>query len=279
MLDETDEVRSGPGCHKALGGHLHISGVAVDGVFLAALDKFVAVPLNEVSNIQLRKSRGYGQLSVIDRVKSHGGVEYRSPPSWISTPDIAKGVIAIAWVLANLQKHGHIDQIQTFEDFFQYPRKGNAKAIKKFTTVLAELKQRGIKLENIEVLKAWEKTHLLKPIKKRVRYTRKKPTPPVRLLPVDWALNDSYLPDIAEQVGQLLSPIALRIVGAHQVRSPRRNTVYLPEGWSSTLPGFRTIAIEHWSLPSIGLSWSLRQDVPLAAAVVRALVGSVRLCA
>jgi hypothetical protein len=119
MLDETDEVRSSPGCHKALGGHIHISGVPVDGAFLAALDKFIAIPLNEVSNIQLRKSRGYGQLSVIDRVKSHGGVEYRSPPSWISTPDVAKGVIAIAWVLSKLQKHGRIDQIQTFDDFYE----------------------------------------------------------------------------------------------------------------------------------------------------------------
>ena len=58
MLDETDEVRSGPGCHKALGGHLHISGVPVDRVFLAALDKFIAIPLNEVSQHPAEKISG-----------------------------------------------------------------------------------------------------------------------------------------------------------------------------------------------------------------------------
>jgi hypothetical protein len=171
MLDETYKVISGQGCHKPLGGHIHISGVAVDRLFLAALDQFIATPLNEVSNADFRSSRGYGRLSAIEQGKSHGGWEYRSPPSWISTPDVARGVIAIAWVLAQAQKHGRIALFQTFDDFYSNARKGNAKAIKKFTTVLADLKQRRVKLEDIEVLKAWGKRHLMKPIKKRVRYT------------------------------------------------------------------------------------------------------------
>jgi hypothetical protein len=286
MLDETYKVLSGSGCHKALGGHIHISGVAVDQVFLAALDRFVATPLNEVSNTTLRFSRGYGRLSAIEAGKSHGGWEYRSPLSWISTPDLAKGVLSIAWLLAQAQKHGHITQFQTWDDFFAYPRKGHAKNVKKFTLVLADLKQQNTKLENIEVLKAWDKRHLLKPTKKPVRQRRKKPAPAARFpfvvppqpLPVDWALDDSYLPDIAERVGQLLSPIELRIVGAHQARTQRK-TVFLPVGWSAALPGFCNLAIEYWNLPWIGLSWSLRQDVPLAAEVVRDLVGNVRLCA
>jgi hypothetical protein len=53
-LDETFTVYAGSGCHKPLGGHIHISGVAVDPVFLAFLDRFVAIPLNEVSNTKLR---------------------------------------------------------------------------------------------------------------------------------------------------------------------------------------------------------------------------------
>lgn len=283
-LDETFAVYAGSGCHKPLGGHIHFSGVAVDRLFLAVLDKFIAVPLNEVSNTQLRHERHYyGRLSAVEVGKSHGGWEYRAPLSWISTPDLAKGVLSIAWLLAHAQKQGRITQFQTWEDFYEYPRKGHAKAIKNFTTVLADLKWRNVKLEQIEVLKAWDKRHLMRTKKKPVRYTRKKRPPaarlssivPPQLLPVDWALSDSYLPEIAERVGELLSPIELRIVGANQSRSPHK-VVFLPAGWSATLPGFRNVAIQSWNLPYIGLSWSLRQDVNLAALVVRAVVSSVR---
>ena len=273
-LDETFAVYAGSGCHKPLGGHLHFSGVAVDVAFLALLDRFIAIPLNDVSNTQLRVDRHhYGRLSAIERGKPHGGWEYRSPPSWISMPDLVKGVLSLAWLLAQAQNHGRIDQFQTWDDFYEYPRKGHAKHIKKFTTVLADLKQRNIKLEDIEVLKAWDKRHLLKAIKKPIKKTRKKPTPVEWA--IDWALGDSYMPEIAERVGQLSSPLALRFVGANQNRNPRK-VVFLPAGWRADLLLPRDITIQHWNLPSIGLSWSLRQNVPLAALVVRAIVGSVR---
>jgi hypothetical protein len=123
-LDETFTVRSGSGLVKPLGGHIHISGVALDTNFLAALDQFIAKPLNEVSNTKLRVSHGYGRLSAVDSAKPHGGFEYRSPLSWLSTPDITKGVVAVAWVLTKLQKHGHINHVQTWDDFYEeYPAK------------------------------------------------------------------------------------------------------------------------------------------------------------
>jgi hypothetical protein len=269
-LDETFAVYAGSGCHKPLGGHLHFSGVAVDRVFLAVLDKFIAVPLNEVSNTQLRHERHYyGRLSAVEVGKSHGGWEYRAPLSWISTPDLAKGVLSIAWLLAHAQKQGRITQFQTWEDFYEYPRKGHAKAIKNFTTVLAYLKWRNIKLENLEVLKAWDKTHLLKSIKKPARKRRQKS------IPVEWARTDSMLPAIEERVGQLSSPFALRIVGANHNRSPHK-VIYLPTGWRVALPRGSKIALSQWDLPWIGLSWSLRQDVDLAAQVLRSVVSSVR---
>lgn len=168
-----------------------------------------------------------GRLSAVDVHKPHGGFEYRAPLSWISTPDLAKGVLSIAWVLAQAEKHGSIAHFQTWDDFYEYPRKGHAKTIKRFTTVLADLKQRNVKLEEIEVLKAWDKRHLLRAIKKPVRKTRKKPVPVAR--PIDWELGDSYLPEIAQQVGSLTSPLQLRIVGASQSRSPRK-VVFLPQG-------------------------------------------------
>lgn len=272
-LDETFEVWAGSGPTKPLGGHLHFSGVAKDAVFLSALDRFVAIPLNEVSNNQHRISCGYGYLGVTKVGKPHGGFEYRSPLSWISTPVVARGVVSLAWLLAQAQKHGSLGQFQTWEDFFEYPRKGHAKNIRKFTDTLHDLKQRNIKLEDIEVLKAWDLRHLLKLVKKPARKRRQKPVP-VQWA-IDWALSDSYLPEIAERVGSLTSPFELRIVGANQNRSPHK-VVFLPQGWSAELPGFRNVATQSWNLPRIGLSWSLRQDVNLADLVVRALVASVR---
>jgi Phage phiEco32-like COOH.NH2 ligase-type 2 len=273
-LDETFAVYAGSGCHKPLGGHLHFSGVSPDIGFLAVLDRFIAIPLNEVSNIQLRVERYYyGRLSSVEVGKSHGGFEYRSPPSWISTPDLAKGVLSIAWLLAQAQKHGRISHFQTWDDFYEYSSKGHTKHIKKFTMVIADLKQGNIKLEEIEVLKAWEKRHLLKTIKKPIKNTRKKPTPVARA--IEWALDDSYIPEIAERVGRLTSPLELRIVGAHQSRSPRK-AVFFPAGWRGDLPNLRDIAFQQWNLPWIGLSWSLRQDVELAARAVRTIVRSGR---
>jgi hypothetical protein len=268
-LDETFAVYAGSGCHKPLGGHIHFSGVEVDAVFLTALDRFITRPLNEVSKTHVRESSPYGRLGSIERGKPHGGWEYRACPSWICTPDLTKGVIAIAWVLAQAQKHGRIAHFQTFDDFYTYGCKGHARNIKRFTAVLADLKQRRVKLEEIEVIKAWDKKDLLKPIKKPVRKPRQKS------IPVEWARTDSYLPEIEERVGQLVSPYAIRIVGANENRSPHK-VIYLPAGWRVDLPRTSKIALSQWHLPWIGLSWSLRQDVDLAAQVVISVVGSVR---
>jgi hypothetical protein len=130
------------------------------------------------------------------------------------------------------------------------------------------MKQRNIKLEEIEVLKEWDKRHLLKSIKKPVK-------PRKKAIPVDWALADSYMPEIAHRAGRLTSHVALRIVGANQSRTPH-HVIYLPVGWRVDLPHTSKIALSQWNLPWIGLSWSLREDVALAAQVVRAIVASVR---
>jgi hypothetical protein len=269
MLDESSEVYAGSGCCRPLGGHIHFSGIDKDEVFLATLDRLITLPLKLVSETQLRTSKGYGKPGATEERKFHGGWEYRSPLSWISTPDVAKGVLSMAWLLAQAQRHGCLAQFQTWDDFLDYPRKGHARNIRKFKDTLHDLNQRNLKLENIEVLKAWDLRHLLKPVKKP-RQNRK------RLLPVDWALADAYFPAIEELVGNLSSPLALRIVGASQSRSARK-VVFLPEGWGADLTRFPTVALQHWHLPWIGLSWSLRHDVPFAAQVVRQIVASVRI--
>lgn len=79
-----------------LGGHVHISGIALTGELLRALDNAVALPLRllEPPNAAARRPR-YGALGDF-RHKPHGGFEYRTPPSWLVSPRLAQGVLALA---------------------------------------------------------------------------------------------------------------------------------------------------------------------------------------
>lgn len=84
-----------------LGGHLHFSGVALTGERLRALDNAVALPLRllEPGGAGRRRPR-YGALGDF-RPKAHGGFEYRTPPSWLVSPRLALGVLALAKLAAD----------------------------------------------------------------------------------------------------------------------------------------------------------------------------------
>jgi hypothetical protein len=83
-----------------LGGHVHLSGAALTGERLRALDNAVALPLRllEPPSAAARRPR-FGALGDFRR-QSHGGFEYRTPPSWLVSPRLAKGVLALAKVAA-----------------------------------------------------------------------------------------------------------------------------------------------------------------------------------
>ena len=254
-LDETFEVFGGSGCHRPLGGHIHSSGIEEDDTLLNLLDQFIAIPLNEVSNTRIRHSAGYAYLG--ETRLQPWGFEYRSPCSWLSTPDLTRGVLSIAWVLAQAQKHGCLDRFRTAEDFSEYSRKGHAKNIKKFTGVLSELKRTNQTLERIEVLKAWDRRHLLN--RRHYKFY------------VDLEVTDDFVLEIWREVDPLFSFIPLRFVGAGRSRT-KMHIVFIPPNWEVTLPIFPTLRYVRWEFPSIGLSWALRQNVPLATQVVRAIV-------
>lgn len=82
-----------------IGGHLHFSHVPCNFRLLRALDNYLTLPLFLLEDIaaQHRRPR-YGWLGDF-RMKFHGGFEYRTPPSWLVTPRITKGVIALAKVI------------------------------------------------------------------------------------------------------------------------------------------------------------------------------------
>lgn len=79
-----------------LGGHIHFSGVPLTSELLRALDNYVALPLVliEDGTTGNRKPK-YGFLGDFRRQR-HGGFEYRVLPSWMVSPVVARGVLALA---------------------------------------------------------------------------------------------------------------------------------------------------------------------------------------
>lgn len=83
-----------------LGGHIHFSGIPLDCRLLRALDNYIALPLTllEDKTTGSRKPK-YGFLGDFRKAK-HGGFEYRVLPSWMVSPTVAKGVLALAKLVA-----------------------------------------------------------------------------------------------------------------------------------------------------------------------------------
>ncbi|MGF9712360.1 putative amidoligase domain-containing protein [Paenibacillus naphthalenovorans] len=83
-----------------LGGHIHFSGTPLDGRLLRALDNYIALPLTllEDTTTGWRKPQ-YGFLGDFRKAR-HGGFEYRVLPSWMVSPTVAKGVLALAKLVA-----------------------------------------------------------------------------------------------------------------------------------------------------------------------------------
>jgi hypothetical protein len=81
-----------------LGGHIHVSGVLLNADLLRAMDNYMALPLVLIEDSTTsRRRRAYGALGDFRR-QFHGGFEYRTLPSWIVSPAIAMGIIALARV-------------------------------------------------------------------------------------------------------------------------------------------------------------------------------------
>ncbi|WP_434750714.1 putative amidoligase domain-containing protein [Paenibacillus amylolyticus] len=83
-----------------LGGHIHFSGVQLTGRLLRALDNYLALPLAVLQDPRGSGRRPrYGTLGDF-RLKSYGGFEYRTLPSFLVSPVVAKGVVALAGLIA-----------------------------------------------------------------------------------------------------------------------------------------------------------------------------------
>lgn len=85
----------------ALGGHLHFSGVTLTAPLLRALDNYLALPLLLLEDVcaGARRPR-YGVLGDF-RLQPHGGFEYRTLPSFLVSPVIAKGAVYLAHLIVS----------------------------------------------------------------------------------------------------------------------------------------------------------------------------------
>ncbi|MGG6314585.1 putative amidoligase domain-containing protein [Paenibacillus macerans] len=79
-----------------LGGHLHFSGVLLTPELLRTLDNYLALPLSVLEDGRGAHRRPrYGFLGDFRR-KEYGGFEYRTLPSFLVSPTVTKGVVALA---------------------------------------------------------------------------------------------------------------------------------------------------------------------------------------
>ena len=259
------DMYAGSGRNVPIGGHIHFSGVSHSPELLAALDKFITIPLNGVSNRRVREGR-YGQLSEV-RSQPHGW-EYRSPLSWLSHPVITEAVLKIAWVLANAYQSNRLNEIRTRDDLIRvipdYTTKSinwSVTIVKRFYKMLDRMSQHGIKLEQVEVFQAWKK-------RPRQSGQERAVMPSVR-----FNLDDENMPAVKAEFDRLCQNV--QIEGEVTVLGAARNrTVGMTNAkviFDNTVRGntLSEIVIEHWDKSSIGLSYEIRQEPELAA---RALI-------
>ena len=82
-----------------LGGHLHFSGIVLTTSLLEALDNYLALPVMLLEDhTSLSRRPRYGYLGDFRR-QPHGGFEYRTLPSFLVSPLVAKGVVYLAYLI------------------------------------------------------------------------------------------------------------------------------------------------------------------------------------
>lgn len=84
-----------------IGGHIHFSHIDLNNKVLRALDNYLGIPLFllEDPDTSALRRRQYGWLGSV-RYKSHGGFEYRTPGSWLVTPEITKATLCLSKIIA-----------------------------------------------------------------------------------------------------------------------------------------------------------------------------------
>jgi hypothetical protein len=88
------------------GGHIHFSNLPFSVDFLKALDNYLAIPSLLMENARSARYRRqvYGFLGEY-RTKEHGGIEYRTLSSWLTSPKRALITLCLAKIVATEYPH------------------------------------------------------------------------------------------------------------------------------------------------------------------------------
>lgn len=85
----------------SIGGHIHFSNINLNYALLRALDNYLGITIFMIENPLSASGRRkkYGNLADI-RLKDYGGFEYRTPGSWLVSPQITCAVLCLAKIVA-----------------------------------------------------------------------------------------------------------------------------------------------------------------------------------
>lgn len=125
-----------------IGGHLHFSNIPLNSRLIRSLDNYLTLPLFILeSQVSLTRRPKYGFLGDV-REQFHGGFEYRTPPSWLVRPRVARGILCLSKVLTADYKN--LVWMPTLNKDVQFSfYKGDKEYIYPFVTWLwQELKER-----------------------------------------------------------------------------------------------------------------------------------------
>jgi hypothetical protein len=118
-----------------LGGHIHFSGIQPNFKMLRALDNYLSLILIVVEDKKGRDRRPkYGFLGDF-RYQPYGGFEYRTPPSWLVSPTLTKGVFAVAKIIvANyfLLRYNPLSNIELQKSYYE----GDKETISEWVKIL-----------------------------------------------------------------------------------------------------------------------------------------------
>lgn len=86
----------------SIGGHIHFSNLELNNHIMRALDNYIGLPLFLIENqaTAVKRRKKYGFLADF-RVKDYGGFEYRTPGSWLVSPEITIAVLCLGKIVAS----------------------------------------------------------------------------------------------------------------------------------------------------------------------------------
>lgn len=107
----------------SIGGHIHFSNIDISCALLRALDNYLGITVFLIENpiSAARRRKKYGHLADI-RFKDYGGFEYRTPGSWLVTPEITCAVLCLAKIIVQHYfelNSSYLNSIEALQAFYE----------------------------------------------------------------------------------------------------------------------------------------------------------------